>query len=132
TDFSGANLTRANLKEVDLDASLRGANLTDANLESANIDGAFFENTTMPDGSFLTRSPLRRYKLGVIIAKADGDVYYAQCPDLENCEVSADSLEEARENIRQAVREYLDALPKNYRRVFIDRHVITEVLEIPS
>ena len=75
---------------------------------------------------------MRKYKLGIIIAKDDGDGYYAQCPDLENCEVSADSLEEAREKIEEAVREYIDASPENYRRVFIDRRIITEVLEISS
>jgi uncharacterized protein YjbI with pentapeptide repeats len=132
TDFNGANLTRANLRGVDLDASLRRANLTEANLEDVNISGASFENTIMPDGSSLTRSPLQTYRLSIIIAKADGDSYYAQCPDLENCEVTAGSLEEARERIREAIEGYLDALQPDHKRVFLNRHVLTTVIEIPS
>ncbi len=55
-NLTGANLTNANLSDSDFtDANLTDTNLTDANLNgsgmlNANMTGAFFCNTTMPDG----------------------------------------------------------------------------------
>lgn len=133
TDFNGANLTRADLREANLKASFRGANLTDADLEDANISGADFENTIMPDGSSLTRPPLEVYRMGIIIAEADGGGYYAQCPDIDCGVVTADSLAGARERIIEVVEQYLlYVLPESQGKIFVDRHFFTEIIEIPS
>lgn len=49
------------------------------------------------------------YKLNVLIEK-DEHGYYAYCPELPGCQTQADSLEEAKENIKEAVELYLETL----------------------
>lgn len=49
------------------------------------------------------------YKLNVLIEK-DEHGYYTYCPELPGCQTQADSLEEAKENIKEAVELYLETL----------------------
>jgi predicted RNase H-like HicB family nuclease len=52
------------------------------------------------------------YKANIIIEK-DEDGYYAYCPELPGCQSQGDSLEEVRENIKEAVELYLETLSKS-------------------
>ena len=45
-----------------------------------------------------------------IVIEADEDGYYAYCPELEGCQSQGDTLEEAQNNIREAVSLYLSTL----------------------
>ena len=44
-----------------------------------------------------------------IIIEADSDGYYVSCPGLQGCYSQGDTYEEALTNIKDAIREYLDA-----------------------
>lgn len=52
------------------------------------------------------------YKANIIIEK-DEDGYYAYCPELPGCQSQGDSLEEVRENIKEAVELYLETLSES-------------------
>ena len=49
------------------------------------------------------------YKVSVIIEKNEHD-YYAYCPELEGCQTQGDSLEEAIDNIKEAIELYLETM----------------------
>ncbi len=48
-------------------------------------------------------------KVNVVIEK-DEYGYYAYCPELEGCQTQGDTLEEALDNIKEAVELYLETL----------------------
>lgn len=49
----------------------------------------------------------KSYKLNILVEE-DEHGYYAYCPELPGCQTQADSLEEAKENIKEAVELYLE------------------------
>ncbi len=49
------------------------------------------------------------HKVSVIIEK-DEHGYYAYCPELEGCQTQGDSLEEAIDNIKEAIELYLETM----------------------
>lgn len=49
-------------------------------------------------------------KASVIIDK-DQHGFYAWCPELRGCQSQGDSLEEAIDNIKEAIEIYLETLP---------------------
>lgn len=49
-------------------------------------------------------------KFAYIIEKADDGTYSAYVPDLPGCTTSAETIEEIRESIKDAVGAYLDSL----------------------
>jgi predicted RNase H-like HicB family nuclease len=49
-------------------------------------------------------------KASVIIEK-DQRGFYAWCPELKRCQSQGDSLEEAINNIKEAIELYLETLP---------------------
>jgi uncharacterized protein YjbI with pentapeptide repeats len=130
TDFTGANLTGADLRGLDFKGcSLKRADLTGANLEGANLSRASFDNTIMPDGRVLTGGYRDVLKFGVVISASE-DGYYADCPELEGCQVRGETLDEAQKNIKAAIEAYLEAFSPAEKRMFIDRQVWAMVLEI--
>ena len=48
-----------------------------------------------------------KYKVSVIIEK-DKDGYFAYCPELPGCYTQGDSFEESLENIKDAVKLYIE------------------------
>ena len=48
--------------------------------------------------------------LSIHIARRNEHAYRAWCPSLPGCQVIGDSVQEARDKIRQAVRGYLSSL----------------------
>ncbi|OGF58594.1 MAG: hypothetical protein A2Y62_07915 [Candidatus Fischerbacteria bacterium RBG_13_37_8] len=69
------------------------------------------------------------YKASVIIEK-DEYGYYAFCPELEGCQTQAESIEEAIINIKEAIVLYLDTLPKNERKKYLSKEILTTTLEV--
>jgi len=49
------------------------------------------------------------YKVSVVIEK-DEYGYYAYCPELEGCQTQGDSLEEAINNMKEAIELYLETM----------------------
>lgn len=69
------------------------------------------------------------YKANIIIEK-DEDGYYAYCPELPGCQSQGDSLEEVRENIKEAVELYLETLSESEKQALLNKEILTMTLEV--
>ncbi|MBD0263763.1 MAG: type II toxin-antitoxin system HicB family antitoxin [Tolypothrix sp. Co-bin9] len=69
------------------------------------------------------------YKANIIIEK-DEDGYYAYCPELPGCQSQGDSLEEVRENIKEAVELYLETLSEAEKQALLNKEILTITLEV--
>jgi len=68
-------------------------------------------------------------KVSVIIEKDDFG-YYAYCPELKGCHSQGDTLEEALENIKEAIELYLETLPDEERKSLLSREILTTSIEV--
>lgn len=68
-------------------------------------------------------------KVNFIIEK-DEDGYYAYCPELPGCQTQADSLEEVRDNMKEAVELYLETLSEEEKTAIFSKEVMTMTLEV--
>jgi len=50
---------------------------------------------------------MRAYRFAVVIEK-DDDGYFAYCPDLQGCYTQGDTLDEALDNVRDAIRLHVE------------------------
>ena len=50
---------------------------------------------------------MKRYRLSVVVEK-DADGYFVFCPELQGCYSQGDSYKEASENIKDAMRLYIE------------------------
>ncbi len=69
------------------------------------------------------------YKVIVIIEK-DEYGYYAYCPGLDGCQTQGDTLEEALDNMREAIELYLETIPENEIRTLLSKEILTTSLEV--
>jgi predicted RNase H-like HicB family nuclease len=69
------------------------------------------------------------YKANIIIEK-DENGYYAYCPELPGCQSQGDSLEEVRENIKEAVELYLETLSESEKQALLNKEILTMTLEV--
>ena len=69
------------------------------------------------------------YKANIIIEK-DEDGYYAYCPELPGCQSQGDSLDEVRENIKEAVELYLETLSESEKQALLNKEILTMTLEV--
>jgi predicted RNase H-like HicB family nuclease len=69
------------------------------------------------------------YKVTIIIEK-DEYGYYAYCPELPGCQTQGDSLEEVRENIKEAVELYVETLSKSEKEALLNKEILTMTLEV--
>jgi predicted RNase H-like HicB family nuclease len=69
------------------------------------------------------------YKINIIIEK-DEDGYYAYSPELPGCQSQGDTLEEARENIQEAVELYLETLSESEKQALQNKEIFTMTLEV--
>lgn len=70
-----------------------------------------------------------RRKVSVVIEK-DAYGFYAWCPELKGCQSQGSTLEEARDNIRQAIELYLESLSEEERDAILSREVLTTAIEV--
>ena len=68
-------------------------------------------------------------KASVIIEK-DQHGFYAWCPELKGCQSQGDSLEEAIDNIKEAIELYLETLPEDERDALLSREILTTSVEV--
>jgi predicted RNase H-like HicB family nuclease len=68
-------------------------------------------------------------KASVIIEK-DQRGFYAWCPELRGCQSQGDSLEEAINNIKEAIELYLETLPEDERDALLSREILTTSVEV--
>jgi len=64
------------------------------------------------------------YKVIVIIEK-DEYGYYAYCPGFDGCQTQGDTLEEALDNVREAIELYLETIPENEIRTLLSKEIPT-------
>ena len=69
------------------------------------------------------------YQVSVVIEK-DEYGYYAYCPELRGCQTQAESLEEVKTNIQEAVELYLETLSDEERRQLLSQEILTMTLEV--
>ncbi len=69
------------------------------------------------------------YKINVVIEK-DTDGYYAYCPELKGCQTQGESLEEVKNNIREAVDLYLETLSDEEKHQLLSQEILTMTLEV--
>ena len=69
------------------------------------------------------------WKASVIIEK-DQHGFYAWCPELRGCQSQGDSLEEAINNIKEAIELYLETLPEDERDALLSREILTTSVEV--
>ncbi|MFN5515931.1 MAG: type II toxin-antitoxin system HicB family antitoxin [Cyanobacteriota bacterium] len=69
------------------------------------------------------------YQLSIVIEK-DEFGYYAYCPALAGCHTQGDSLEEVKNNIKEAINLYLSTLSEVEKHEVLNQEIMTEILEV--
>lgn len=69
------------------------------------------------------------YKVNVLIEK-DEDGFYAYCPELPGCQSQGDTLVEATENIKEAIKLYLETLSEEEKQSLLKKEVVAITLEV--
>lgn len=70
-----------------------------------------------------------KYKISIIIEK-DEHGYYGYCPELEGCQSQGDTIEEVSQNIKEAIKLYLETLTAKERRMLLSKEIYTTNLEV--
>jgi len=68
-------------------------------------------------------------KTSVVIEK-DKHGFYAWCPELKGCQSEGSSIEDALDNIREAIELYLETLPSDERDDLLSREILTTTVEV--
>ncbi len=68
-------------------------------------------------------------KVNVVIEK-DKDGYFAFCPELKGCHTQGDTLEEVLENIKEAIKLYLETLSPEEIEYCLSQEILTTSLEV--
>lgn len=69
------------------------------------------------------------YKVSIVIERDDNG-YYVYCPELEGCHTQGDTIEEAMDNIREAIELYLEILSEDERALYLSKEILTTSLEV--
>ncbi|MDJ0687904.1 MAG: type II toxin-antitoxin system HicB family antitoxin [Xenococcaceae cyanobacterium MO_188.B32] len=69
------------------------------------------------------------YKINIVIEE-DNDGFYAYCPQLEGCQSQGDSLEEAKQNIYEAVELYIETLSDEEKQSLLQKKITSLMLEV--
>lgn len=68
-------------------------------------------------------------KASVLIEK-DEHGFYAWCPELKGCQSQGATIEDALENIREAIELYLETLPDDERDALLSREILSTSIEV--
>ncbi len=68
-------------------------------------------------------------KVNVVIEK-DDDGHYAWCPELKGCQSQGATIEDALENIREAIELYLETLTADERAAALSQVIFTTNIEV--
>jgi predicted RNase H-like HicB family nuclease len=69
------------------------------------------------------------YKVNVIVEK-DDHRYYVYRPELEGCQIQGDSLDGTFENIKEAIKLYLEILSEDEIKAFLSKEILTTSLQV--
>ena len=70
-------------------------------------------------------------KVSVILEK-DNFGYYVYCPELPGCHSQGENVEEALENIREAIELYTETLSKEELNDLLSKDIISTSLEVQN
>ncbi|NWG14000.1 MAG: type II toxin-antitoxin system HicB family antitoxin [Acidobacteria bacterium] len=65
-----------------------------------------------------------------VVVEHDDEGYYAYCPDLRGCQTQGATLQEAMDNIREAIELYLETLPADQRIELLSREILMTSVEV--
>jgi predicted RNase H-like HicB family nuclease len=65
-----------------------------------------------------------------VIVEVDENGYYVYCPSLKGCHSQGDTLEEALENIKEAIEVYLESLEEEELNACVSRDVMVKEVEV--
>ena len=65
-----------------------------------------------------------------VIVEVDENGYYVYCPSLKGCHSQGDTLEEALENIKEAIELYLESLEEEELDACVSRDVMVKEVEV--
>jgi Uncharacterized conserved protein len=65
-----------------------------------------------------------------VIVEVDENGYYVYCPSLKGCHSQGDTLEEALENIKEAIEVYLESLEEEELNACVSRNVMVKEVEV--
>jgi predicted RNase H-like HicB family nuclease len=65
-----------------------------------------------------------------VVVEHDDHGYYAYCPELRGCQTQGETLEEAMDNIREAIALYLETLPADRKLELLSREILTTSVEV--
>jgi predicted RNase H-like HicB family nuclease len=77
----------------------------------------------------LVKEMYMSYKVSIVIEKDDNG-YYVYCPELEGCHTQGDTIEEAMDNIKEAIELYLETLSEEERSLYLSKEILTTSLEV--
>ena len=69
------------------------------------------------------------YKINTVIEK-DGHGYFAYAPELKGCHSQGDTLEEALENMKEAIELYVETLSDEEKEDYLSHEIFTTSLEV--
>ena len=69
------------------------------------------------------------YKINTVIEK-DGHGYFAYAPELKGCHSQGDTLEEALENMKEAIELYVESLSDEEKEDYLSHEIFTTSLEV--
>ena len=69
------------------------------------------------------------YKINTVIEK-DGHGYFAYAPELKGCHSQGDTLEEALENMKEAIELYVESLSDEEKEDYLSHEIFTISLEV--
>ena len=69
------------------------------------------------------------YKINTVIKK-DGHEYFAYAPELKGCHSQGDTLEEAIENMKEAIELYVESLSDEEKEDYLSHEIFTTSLEV--
>lgn len=65
-----------------------------------------------------------------VIIEKDDDGYFAYCPQLKGCHTQGDTLDEAMENIREAIELHLEVMSPEEIEALSSKQVFTTTVEV--
>jgi predicted RNase H-like HicB family nuclease len=65
-----------------------------------------------------------------VIIEQDDNGYYAFCPQLKGCHTQGDSIEEAMNNIKEAISLYLETLSSEEKIQYLSHEILTTSMEV--
>ena len=68
-------------------------------------------------------------KASLLIEK-DADGYFASCPDLKGCYSQGDTLDEAMDNMREAIVLHVETLSEDERNAYRSKEIYTTSVDV--